>query len=89
MYQIDEVFLKKVTQVVENARKNLKTAVNIAMVYTYFEIGKMIVEEEQNGSDRAKYGKYIIKRLSAVLTRKDGKGYSMDNLDVMRKIYSV
>ena len=45
--ELNNIFLDKVSMVVEEARKNLKTAVNIMMVYTYFEIGRMIVEEEQ------------------------------------------
>lgn len=70
--------------VVEEARKNAKTAVNIMMVYTCFEIGRMIVEEERNSSNRAEYGKYIIKNLSKFLTENYGKGYSVDNLKLMR-----
>ena len=57
------------------------------MVYTYFEIGKYIVEYEQNGNDRAKYGKAVLKNLSARLTKRLGKGYSEDNLSNMRKFY--
>ena len=66
--ELNNIFLDKVSVVVEEARKNVKTAVNIMMVYTYFEIGRMIVEEEQSGSNRAEYGKYIIKNLSKFLT---------------------
>ena len=51
--ELNNIFLDKVSVVVEEARKNVKTAVNIMMVYTYFEIGRMIVEEEQSGSNRA------------------------------------
>lgn len=59
-YSVSNKFLNKVSLLIEEAKKNVKTAVNIAMVYTYFEIGRMIIEEEQNGDNRAKYGKYII-----------------------------
>lgn len=62
--ELNNIFLDKVSVVVEEARKNVKTAVNIMMVYTYFEIGRMIVEEEQSGSNRAEYGKYI--RMTAI-----------------------
>lgn len=61
MNDLNNIFFDKVSKVVEEAKKNVKTAVNIMMVYTYFEIGKIIVEEEQSGSNRAEYGKYIIK----------------------------
>ena len=84
--ELNNIFLDKVSMVVEEARKNVKTAVNIMMVYTYFEIGRMIVEEEQSGSNRAEYGKYIIKNL---LTEIYGKGYSVDNLKLMRRFYSI
>ena len=57
-------FLKSIADVLENARKNAKTAVNFTMVYAYFEIGRMIVEEEQNGKNRAAYGKQILQELS-------------------------
>ena len=46
-------FLKNVSDILTQARKNAKTAVNLSMVYAYFEIGKMIVEEEQQGDNRA------------------------------------
>ena len=59
------------------------------MVSTYFEVGKLIVEEEQNGEERAKYGKNIIENLSKKLTKEYGKGFSRRNLEYMRKFYSA
>lgn len=82
-------FFERVGNLLEKARKNTKTAINISMVYTYYEIGRMIVKEEQNGSDRAEYGKHIIENLSAYLTDHFGKGYSTDNLKLMRRFYMV
>ena len=67
----------------------MSTAVNITMVYSYYEAGRMIVEEEQGGKERAAYGKYILKELSQRLTQKFGRGYSYDNLKLMRKFYLV
>ena len=52
-----------------------------------FEVGRYIVEYEQNGKDRAEYGKSILKNLSARLTKRLGKGFSEDNLENMRKFY--
>ena len=49
----------------------------------------MIIEEEQDGKERAAYGKYILKELSKRLTQKFGRGYSYDNLKLMRKFYLV
>lgn len=54
---IGKNFLKNVSDVLLRAQKNAKTAVNLSMVYAYFEIGRMIVEEEQHGENRAAYGK--------------------------------
>ena len=82
-------FLQNVSNVLKTAQRNAKTAVNLAMVYAYFEIGKMIVEEEQQGQNRAAYGKQLLKELSAYLTASFGKGYSSDNLKLFRKFYMV
>ncbi len=71
------------------ARKSAKTAVNLAMVYAYYEIGRMIVEEEQHGQNRAAYGEQILKELSNFLTVKFGKGFSVANLKNIRQFYKV
>jgi len=89
MGDIDITFFKKIGSVLENARKHTKTAINLAMVYTYFEIGRMIVEEEQNGSDRAEYGQRLLHELSDYLTDLYGKGFSVGNLKNMRQFYRV
>lgn len=59
------------------------------MTYTYFEIGRMIVEEEQNGKERAEYGKQILKGLSQQLTKEFGKGFSLSSLEQIRKFYLI
>ncbi|MBP3520083.1 MAG: DUF1016 family protein [Oscillospiraceae bacterium] len=82
-------FFESVAQLLEEARKNVKTAVNLSMVYAYFEIGHMIVEEEQNGENRAAYGAYLLKELSAYLTTQFGKGFSETNLKQMRQFYMI
>lgn len=82
-------FNEQILDLLEQAKKNVKTAVNISMVYTYYEIGRRIVEEEQNGKDRADYGKYLLKELSEYLTFNFGKGFSADNLKLMRRFYVV
>lgn len=86
---IDQGFLKNVSEVLENARKNAKTAVNLSMVYAYYEIGRMIVEEEQHGQNRAAYGKQIVQELSNYLAEKFGKGFSTTNLKQMRQFYII
>ncbi|MGE9941775.1 PDDEXK nuclease domain-containing protein [Bariatricus sp. SGI.161] len=84
-----ENFYQQIIELFENAKKNLSTAVNVTMVYSYYEAGRMIVEEEQQGKERAEYGKYILRELSERLTRTLGRGFSYDNLKLMRKFYLV
>ena len=86
---INQSFLENVSEVLAQARKNAKTAVNLAMVYAYYEIGRMIVEEEQHGQNRAAYGKQILQELSKYLSEKYGKGFSTTNLRQMRNFYMV
>ena len=83
----DNLLFSKVVELIELARKKVITTINLTMVHTYFEIGKMIVEEEQEGKERAKYGKHVLKDLSKKLTEKFGKGFSVDNLQNMRQFY--
>lgn len=80
-------FFRKVAELIELARKKVATTVNLTMVHTYFEIGRMIVEEEQQGKERAEYGKSVLKELSVRLNERFGKGFSVDNLQNMRQFY--
>ncbi len=82
-------FYDKVAEILKNARKNVIQTVNKTMVYTYFEIGRIIVEEEQKGETRAEYGKKILKGLSERLYNEFGRGFSVDNLENMRRFYSA
>lgn len=77
----------KIAELLQTARQDLVRTVNQTMVYTYFEIGRMIVEEEQQGKERAEYGKQVLKELSARLISEFGKGFSVQNLENMRKFY--
>ncbi len=78
---------QQIISLLENSRQQIVSNINTTMVQTYFTIGKYIVEYEQNGNDRAQYGKAVLKNLSVRLTKKMGKGYSEDNLANMRKFY--
>lgn len=55
------------------------------MVFTYYQIGKLIVEQEQGGKSKATYGKATINELSKRLTKEFGKGFSTDNLENMSR----
>ena len=85
----NQKFYQDISLLLDNARKHAKTAVNTAMVYTYYEIGRRIVEEEQNGENRAAYGQQILQGLSDHLTKAFGKGYSVGNLKNIRQFYMV
>lgn len=85
MEELRTQFLNQIDNLLQNARNSVKTAVNLTMVYTYYDIGRMIIEEEQNGVNRAEYGKYILNQLSVYLTDKFGKGFSVTNLKQMRQ----
>ena len=83
------ILFQQVVELLQNARQQVLRTVNSTMVYTYFEIGRMIVEEEQSGKNRAEYGKQILKGLSQQLTNELGKGYSLRNLEQIRKFYLI
>lgn len=72
-----------------SSRQNVLRYVNTTMVHTYYEIGRMIVEDEQRGNIRADYGKQVLHKLSKKLTVEFGKGYSWRNLNLMRQFYLV
>ena len=69
------------------SRNQAYSAVNFAMVQAYWQIGRIIVEHEQNGNVRADYGKAILQELSSRLTKDFGKGFSVRTLQQMKKFY--
>lgn len=85
----NQKFYQDISVLLDNARRQAKTAVNTAMVYTYYEIGRRIVEEEQHGQDRAAYGQQLLQGLSEYLTKEFGKGFSLTNLKQFRQFYTV
>ena len=85
--EISKNYINEIKTILKNARQKAYTAVNSAMVEAYWEIGRRIVEEEQNGKERAEYGKEILQNLSKVLTEEFGKGYSYRTLREIRQFY--
>ena len=83
----NESFISEVKAMVARARNQAYAAVNQAMVEAYWNIGRRIVEEEQQGKNRADYGKQLLKQLSAALTSEFGKGFSTGSLYYMRQFY--
>lgn len=84
---LNKIFYSQIVELLQSARAKVVRSVNQTMVVTYFEIGKMIVEEEQDGKERADYGKEILKSLSTILSKEFGKGFSVDNLENMRRFF--
>lgn len=82
-------FFTKVVDLLQSSRSQVVRLVNSTMVSTYFQIGRMIVDEQQGGKARAVYGKGLLKELSTILQREFGKGFSVDNLENMRRFYLV
>ena len=80
-------FHTKIIELLQSARNNVIRTVNSTMTITYFEIGCIIVEQEQAGKNRAEYGKGLLKGLSQVLINEFGRGFSVDNLENMRRFY--
>jgi predicted nuclease of restriction endonuclease-like (RecB) superfamily len=80
---------ERIATLLKTARNRVASVVNQTMVFTYFEIGRMIVEEEQHGRDRADYGKQLIGELAERLTKEFGRGFSGSNLKHMRQFYVV
>ena len=80
---------QNIRAILEKARSTAYRAVNFAMVQAYREVGRIIVEEEQRGAERAEYGKGLIKELSIRLTKDYGRGFDESNLRNMRLFYQT
>ncbi len=79
--------MNEIRELLLNARQRVAVQVNTELLSTYWNIGKIIVEHEQENKNRADYGKQTLKQLSKELTREFGKGFSVSNLQFMRRFY--
>lgn len=86
--QEDFLFIS-IKEIIIQSREKVFRVANSTLLLTYWQIGKLIIEEEQNGKERAEYGKYTLKNLSKKLTLEFGKGFDYTNLSNMRKFYMV
>ena len=77
----------KIVQVIEEGKQALAISINDTMKTTYWKIGRHIVEFEQHGNARAKYGTSLLSNLAKLLRARVGRGYSHPNLNNMRKFY--
>ena len=79
--------INEIKQILTEAREKVARTVNNELLLAYWNIGRVIVESEQAGSEKAEYGKQLLKSLSKELTRELGKGFSRSNLQNMRLLY--
>ena len=89
-HEIDSIHqnvYNNIKQLMDQARNRVSREVNNILVQTYWEIGRIIVEDEQGNLERAEYGKKLIADLSKRLTKEYGKGFSRANLQNMRNFY--
>jgi predicted nuclease of restriction endonuclease-like (RecB) superfamily len=84
-----EQLADKIESLITEARQKIASVANTAQVYTYYEIGRYIIEDEQGGKVRAEYGKGVLKRVSERLTERLGKGWSVDTLENARNFYNI
>jgi predicted nuclease of restriction endonuclease-like (RecB) superfamily len=84
---IAPVLLVNIRQVIEQAQSQVKQTINSAMVLAYWQIGQLIVEQEQQGQSRAEYGKAQLKQLSQQLSSEFGRGFDVSNIRNMRRFY--
>lgn len=85
--EIRNELYRNISEILQAARQNAYRAVNFVMVEAYWNIGRLIVEEEQQGKQRADYGTNLIKNLSVKLNADFGKGFSEQSLWNMRLFY--
>ncbi len=82
-----KILIREIGDILAQGRKLSYQAVNTVLTTTYWQIGRQIVEFEQGGKERAEYGEEIIKQLSHDLTKNFGKGFSVQNIERMRKFF--
>lgn len=85
---ISKALVASIKTLIQNAQNNAVRAINQERVFLYWNIGKHIVEEEQNGNERADYGQYLIKTLAKELTKDFGTGFSIRQLELCRQFYT-
>lgn len=79
--------INEIKAIITAARENVVRQINKELLYSYWNIGRIVVEYEQKGNFKADYGKKLLKSLSQELARELGKGFSVSNLQFMRRFY--
>ena len=83
----DNALFTQIKYVLDEARRHVARSVNTTIVNAYWQVGKYIVEYEQEGKGRAEYGKGVVANLSKRLTEEYGGGFSVPNIKLMRQFY--
>ena len=81
--------IQEIKELISGARQRVAVQVNTELLSTYWNVGRIIVEHEQNSQERAAYGKQTLKALSKELTKEFGKGFSVSNIQFMRRFYQT
>ena len=87
MNLVNDNIINEIKDVIINSRNKIAYEVNNTMVLAYWNVGRIIVENEQNGNIKAEYGRRVIKELSKELRKILGSGFSVSNLFNMKKFY--
>jgi len=87
--KVNNKMLNEITELVNQTKSNLVQEINKSIVYVYWNIGKIIVSNENEYNNRLQYGREVLKSLSRELTKYLGKGYSVSNLKYMRVFYKA
>ena len=86
---IQQEMISQIREIMINARKNAAAQVNNELLTAYWNIGRVIVEHEQGSDIRAEYGQSTLKQISKQLTKEFGRGFSVSNLQFMRRFYQT
>lgn len=86
---MDDRLFNDISELIERVRQQVQRNINSAMVQTYWHIGRLIVEDEQQGKSRAAYGRALLQKLSLRLAERFGKGFDTRNLRNMRAFYQA
>ena len=89
LQKTNEKMIQEITNLVNEVKTNLTREINKSITYVYWNIGRIIVSNENENNNRLEYGKEVLKGLSDELTKYLGKGYSVTNLKYMRTFYKV
>ena len=86
---VPDALYQSISELIRQARQQVQRSVNSVMVQSYWHVGRLIIEHEQQGESRAAYGKQQLGQLSARLTDAFGKGFDVTNLRNMRRFYQA